>query len=189
MLREFTCIMCPQGCDITVEVEGNRCPKGETYVTQEIVNPMRNIATSVLVDGGELPLASVRLSALIPKDRIFDVMDEIKKVKLEAPVTEGQVVIENVCGLNSNVIITKTVRGPKTFPATRFPLTLPAWVLPPHAGLFVPSGHAPGSAAHRRGQDGAHGACGSGHNGRNARREAAPQAARPLEGNPLCPQS
>lgn len=117
MLREFTCIMCPQGCDITVEVEGgkvlsvegNRCPKGETYVTQEIVNPMRNIATSVLVDGGELPLASVRLSALIPKDRIFDVMDEIKKVKLEAPVTEGQVVIENVCGLNSDVIITKTV--------------------------------------------------------------------------------
>ena len=55
MLREFTCIMCPQGCDIQVkleeetiaEVSGNRCPRGREYVTQEIENPMRNIATSV----------------------------------------------------------------------------------------------------------------------------------------------
>ena len=36
MLREFTCIMCPQGCDIQVkleeeamaEVAGTRCPRG-----------------------------------------------------------------------------------------------------------------------------------------------------------------
>ena len=54
MLREFTCIMCPQGCDISVELDGttitgitgNKCAKGEAYVTQEIENPMRNIATS-----------------------------------------------------------------------------------------------------------------------------------------------
>ena len=24
MLREFTCIMCPQGCDITVELDGGK---------------------------------------------------------------------------------------------------------------------------------------------------------------------
>ena len=41
MLRTFTCIMCPQGCDITAELEenqgkmeilsicGNKCPKGK----------------------------------------------------------------------------------------------------------------------------------------------------------------
>lgn len=54
MLKEFTCIMCPQGCDISVELDGgkiasvtgNKCAKGEAYVTQEIGNPMRNIATS-----------------------------------------------------------------------------------------------------------------------------------------------
>ena len=96
MLREFTCIMCPQGCDISVELEGktikgisgNKCPKGEAYVTQEIENPMRNIATSVLVDGGGLPLASVRLSGVIPKDRIFDVIglgDGFSIVEVEPP--------------------------------------------------------------------------------------------------------
>ncbi len=124
MLREFTCIMCPQGCDIQVElddtvegapkilsVEGNRCPKGEAYVTQEIENPMRNIATSVLIDGGELPLASVRLSGMIPKDRIFDVMGEIRKVELPAPVHEGDVVIPDVLGLGVDVIVTKDVEA------------------------------------------------------------------------------
>lgn len=117
MLREFTCIMCPQGCDISVELDGatitgiagNKCAKGEAYVTQEIENPMRNIATSVLIDGGELPLASVRLSGAIPKDRIFDVMAEIRRVELPAPVHEGDVVIRDALGLGADVIITKDV--------------------------------------------------------------------------------
>ena len=72
---------------------------------------MRNIATSILVEGGELPLASVRLSAPIPKAKIFDVMNEIRKVKRTAPVHEGEVVIENVLGLGSNVIVTRTVEA------------------------------------------------------------------------------
>ncbi len=117
MLKNFTCIMCPRGCSITAEVdgtrmvsaEGNFCPKGLEYVYQELTNPMRNIASSVLVEGGELPLASVRLSSPIPKDRIFDVMEEIKKVKLKAPVAMGQTVISDVLGLGCDVIATKNV--------------------------------------------------------------------------------
>lgn len=117
MVREFTCIMCPQGCDIAAETEGekilavtgNRCPKGAEYATQEITNPMRNIASSIQVEGGELPLASVRLTKLIPKPAIFPVMEEIKKIKITAPVCEGRVVLENVLGLGSDVIVTKTV--------------------------------------------------------------------------------
>ena len=83
MTREFTCIVCPNGCRITVEYEipaaagssapvirsisGNLCPRGIGYVTQELTDPRRTIATSVLVEGGELPLASVRLTAPIPR--------------------------------------------------------------------------------------------------------------------------
>lgn len=117
MLREFICIMCPQGCEITAEttegrelsVAGNLCPKGRDYATQEIVNPMRNIASSIQVEGGELPLASVRLTKLVPKSSVFQVMEEIKKIKLTAPVYEGTTVIEHVLGLESDVIVTKTV--------------------------------------------------------------------------------
>jgi len=36
-------------------------------------------------------------------------MDAIKEIHLEAPVLIGQVVIENVLGLQSNVIVTKNI--------------------------------------------------------------------------------
>ena len=110
MLRTFTCILCPQGCEIQVELqEETAAPRGAAYVTQEIEAPVRNIATSVLVEGGELPLASVRLTRPAPRERLFDVMGAIKKVKVAAPVREGTVVINDVLGLGSDVIVTKTV--------------------------------------------------------------------------------
>ena len=118
MVREFTCIICPNGCEISVElgengeilsIEGQTCKKGEEYVRQELTHPVRTIATSVLVKGGELPLASVRLDAPVPKERIFDVMEEIRKVQLEAPTSIGQVVIADVLGTGANVVVTKNV--------------------------------------------------------------------------------
>ena len=117
MLREMTCIVCPNGCDLEIQVEdgkvlsvkGALCRRGEAYAEQEITDPRRNIATSVLVDGGELPLASVRLTAPIPKARIFDAMGEIRKVKLTAPVEAGRKVIGNLLGLGVDVIVTKDV--------------------------------------------------------------------------------
>ncbi len=118
MNRVFTCILCPNGCEINVqldsdrtilEIEGSLCARGGEYVQQELFAPQRNIATSVKVEGGNMPLVSVRLSDAIPKERIFDVMAEIKKVSLQAPITIGQVIIENVLGLDRNVIATKKV--------------------------------------------------------------------------------
>lgn len=119
MVRHFTCIMCPMGCDLTAETEentgnilvtGNTCPKGREYAVQELTDPRRSIASSVLVEGGELPLVSVRLDRPIPKGRIFDVMQVIQQQRLAAPVQAGQIVVKNVLGLQSNLIATKTVR-------------------------------------------------------------------------------
>lgn len=117
MTRTFTCIICPNGCEITAEYEGTdvrsiqgaTCPKGEDYVRQELTDPRRNIATSIPVDGGELPLVSVRLDRPIPKKEIFHVMEAINQVRVAAPTTIGQVVLSDVCGLGANVIITKNV--------------------------------------------------------------------------------
>lgn len=119
MIQQYTCIICPNGCEIDVhiddsskkivKIEGNLCPKGEAYVRQEIQDPRRTIATSVLVTGGVMPLASVRLTKAIPKDKIFSVMEEIKKVTLTAPVLAGSVVIGDVLGLGSDVIVTRSV--------------------------------------------------------------------------------
>ncbi len=121
MTRDFTCIVCPNGCDLTAEFEqdekgvrvlsvsGNLCPNGDTYARQELTAPMRTVATSVLVEDGETPLVSVRLDNAIPKERIFDVIAEIRRARIKAPVVTGQVIIENVLGLQSNVIATKDI--------------------------------------------------------------------------------
>ena len=99
MLRQFTCIMCPMGCSLEAEVlpegqvekvTGNNCKRGKEYAVREVTNPVRNIASSVLVEDGELPLASVRLNAPIPKKDIFSVMAEIRKIKVTAPLKASE---------------------------------------------------------------------------------------------------
>lgn len=117
MKRKFTCIVCPNGCEIEAEAEkdqvvsitGQGCPRGRQYVLQELTAPARTIASSVLVRGGVLPVASVRLTKPVPKDMIFHVMDAIRNVVLTAPVSAGTVVLRGVCGTDSDVIVTKNV--------------------------------------------------------------------------------
>lgn len=122
MVKEFTCIICPNGCTLTAEVEprgdgtyrvrsleGAACPRGTAYGQQELTDPRRTIATSVRVEGGELPLASVRLTAPIPKGKIFAAMEEIRSCSLTAPVEAGTVVLSRLLGYDADVIVTKSV--------------------------------------------------------------------------------
>lgn len=117
MRRLFTCIICPNGCEIEVELEENKitniegatCKKGKEYVKQELTNPQRNIATSVTVINGDLELVSVRLNKSIPKDRIFDVMNEVKQIKVQAPVKIGDIIKPNILNLNVDLIATRNV--------------------------------------------------------------------------------
>ncbi|BFL41359.1 DUF1667 domain-containing protein [Agathobaculum sp. NSJ-28] len=121
MKKQYTCIICPNGCEIEAEwdngkilsVVGHTCPKGEQYVRQELTAPKRTIASSILVENGVLPLASVRLTAPIPKEMIFPVMEQIRQITLRAPVKAGTVVCRHVCGLESDVVVTKNVEERK----------------------------------------------------------------------------
>ena len=118
--REFTCVVCPNGCTIVVnvdndenpvvtKVQGNICPRGEAWARQEVENPMRTIASSVPVQGGDFPLASVRTNRPIPLAGIGEVMKEIRQVTLEAPVEIGQTVLSRPAGYDTEVIVTRRV--------------------------------------------------------------------------------
>ena len=117
LTRNFTCILCPNGCEITVEHEnkqvlsctGNQCKKGLAYVTQELQDPRRTVTSSVLVSGGVRPLASVRLTGPIPRELIFPLMEKVKTICLTAPVAAGTVVLENVFGYGCDLIVTSAV--------------------------------------------------------------------------------
>ena len=118
MKKEFTCIVCPNGCTISAEyeenlenirLEGAMCKRGEAYVRQELTDPRRTIASSVLVTGGVSDLVSVRLTAPIPLGGIFEAMELIRALKVPAPVRAGDVLIRNILGTDSDVIATRTV--------------------------------------------------------------------------------
>ena len=118
--KEFTCVVCPNGCSIKVgyeegtppkliRAEGARCPRGKSWAKQEIENPMRTFSSSVIVSGGDFLEASVRLTKPIPLAKIFEVMAEIKKIRLAAPLAIGDVVLANPAGTETEVIVTRNV--------------------------------------------------------------------------------
>ncbi|MDO6356008.1 DUF1667 domain-containing protein [Caloramator sp. CAR-1] len=115
MTKYMTCINCPLGCQLQVEINGeikvtgNKCKKGEDYAKNEIINPTRIITTTVKVKGGDRPLLSVKTDREVPKSKIFDIMKEINKVEAKAPINIGDIIIENVLGTGANVVATSRV--------------------------------------------------------------------------------
>lgn len=112
MIKKFVCIQCPRGCHLEVDTEtlkvtGNSCPRGEAYGRNEVTHPVRTLTSTVRIKGSDIPRCSVRTSSPIPKEKMFEVMRELDKVELEAPVEIGDVVIKNVLGTGSDIIVTK----------------------------------------------------------------------------------
>lgn len=111
--RRLTCIICPRGCSLTVkldendqprEVSGNLCPRGQSYAITECTHPMRTVtSTARYEDGGVIPVKTTRP---VPKDRVFDVMREINRVRIPNDKRIGDIIIESVAGLDADVIIT-----------------------------------------------------------------------------------
>ena len=116
--RELTCIGCPMGCQITVtlqngvvtEVSGNTCNIGDTYAREEVLSPKRTVTSIIKVHGGELPVVSVKTKETVPKGKISEVMGKIRTSSVEAPISIGQVLIENVAGTNVAVVATKEIK-------------------------------------------------------------------------------
>ena len=111
------CIGCPLGCPLEVEmdgaevvsVSGNTCKNGDKYARKELTNPTRIVPSLVRVVGGTLGVVSVKTASDIPKGKIFDCVKELQSIDLPAPVSIGQVVIENVCGTDVSIVATKNV--------------------------------------------------------------------------------
>ena len=80
MMRELTCIVCPMGCPLVVEldgkkvvsVSGNTCPRGAKYAEAECTNPERTITTTMKCENGAV--VPVKTNTPIPKEKMFDCM-------------------------------------------------------------------------------------------------------------------
>lgn len=114
MKRNLTCIICPRGCALTadicdgqVTVEGNACPKGAEYATNECLHPVRTVTATLRVANRYDTMVSVKTESPVPKDQMFAVMEQLRTKTVDAPVKIGDVVFEDICG--SRILITKEV--------------------------------------------------------------------------------
>lgn len=118
MKKEITCIECPKGCKLSVykdadgqyQVEGNLCVRGVKYAHDELIDPRRILTSVVKAQGLEEQMVPVRTSEAIPKDKLLDAMEEIKKIRLSRSVKCGDHIVKNFLDMeNVNLIATRSV--------------------------------------------------------------------------------
>ncbi len=116
--RELTCIGCPMGCAVTVEIDeagqitgvtGHTCRRGEDYARKEVTNPTRIVTSTVRVEGGTAEMVSVKTKTDIPKEKIFACVDGLKGVCVKAPVHIGDVIVSDIAGTGVDIVATKEV--------------------------------------------------------------------------------
>ncbi|MGL5693102.1 MAG: DUF1667 domain-containing protein [Peptostreptococcaceae bacterium] len=117
-MTELICIVCPIGCHLTVDkkedtfkVDGNTCKRGEKYAIEEMTNPRRVITSTVKLQNSYLNLLPVKTEDTIPKEMIFEIMEELDSIKVVAPVSVGDIIVENVLGTGVNIVSTKTIEA------------------------------------------------------------------------------
>ncbi len=117
MKRDLVCIVCPKGCRLTLEYEGNNllsvggatCPKGKEYATSEISDPRRNFAGSVTIRGGRFRTCSVKSSHSIPLDKLIRLGELSHGITIDAPVNVGDTVASGLLDGEVDLIATRKV--------------------------------------------------------------------------------
>lgn len=114
MQRKLTCIICPLGCDIQVDIEdgkvicvkGNTCNRGKVYAEKECTFPTRTVTTTVKTeDGRVLP---VKTLTPIAKDKVKEAVKIINNAAAKLPICVGDVIIKDVFG--SPIVATRSMK-------------------------------------------------------------------------------
>jgi len=121
MIKKMTCIECPKGCTLSVDIEGcevknvagAKCPRGIAYAMSEVQNPVRILTATVLAVGLDLKLIPVRTDKPIPKKDILMAAEEIRKMRVERPVKSGDTIAENFLGLGVKLVATREASSHK----------------------------------------------------------------------------
>ena len=115
--KHFVCVVCPIGCEIDVvhegstivSMEGNKCEKSVEFVSQELIEPMRILTTTVRIQGSRWPVVPVRTDRAVPRRLFPRIMKRLRLVELQAPVNMLDVVLRDILRTGANIIATRTM--------------------------------------------------------------------------------
>ncbi len=114
---ELTCIECPTGCTVTVEVESGKalavegfgCRRGHDYAVTEVECPTRMLTTTVVAHGLSVQMVPVRTTSPVPRGRLMDAVAETRKIRVRRPVRVGDVILADILGLGIDVVATREI--------------------------------------------------------------------------------
>jgi len=117
--KHFTCVTCPVGCEVDVEVQGgsilsmtgNKCDKAKEFVLQELKEPMLVLTTTVRIEGAKWAMLPVRTDKPIPKRLFLQAIGVLAGIDLKAPVRISDVIIKDVAGSGANIVATRTMES------------------------------------------------------------------------------
>ena len=115
--RELICIVCPKGCKLEVKIKeegeilvsGNHCLRGEEYGRKEVTSPTRVVTTTIKINNRKKGQIPCKTKGEVPKDKVWDVIQEIKNLRIDAPVFIGEVLVENIAQTGVALIATWTL--------------------------------------------------------------------------------
>ena len=115
----ITCVTCPVGCELTIKhedkklisVSGNDCKRGEKYASDEITNPRRTLTSTVIlnINGEKAKFLPVKTDKPISKEKIFEAMREINKIKINKPVKMGDILYPDFTESGINLVAGRDV--------------------------------------------------------------------------------
>ena len=142
MERKLVCISCPLGCRLTVNwenernitVAGNRCAKGESYATEEILAPKRVVTATVAVAAGAASATSaaagraatgrpatgqasgprrlpVKTNAPLLKEHISELLNTLYRMEVKPPLRCGDVLLKDIAGTGVDLVAARSLKG------------------------------------------------------------------------------
>ena len=109
--------MCPLGCKIKVTQTGDKvvvtgaaCNNGREYALQEVTAPARIVMSVVPCRNSDIPTVTVKTSRPVPKEKIYEVMEQLSTVEVTAPVNVGDVLVKNIANLHVDILATRNAK-------------------------------------------------------------------------------
>ena len=112
-MKEFICIVCPKGCHLKVDdngnVTGNTCIRGDKYGKQEAIDPKRTLTSTVKIKSELVRRLPVITSDDVPKNKVQELVRYLDNIEVSAPIKVKDVIVKDAMGLGVDILATRSI--------------------------------------------------------------------------------
>ncbi|MGL4571282.1 MAG: DUF1667 domain-containing protein [Clostridium sp.] len=113
----LVCLACDRYCNLLVDmkknkvisIKGNGCRNGISYAKKECIVPSITVTTVITVANGTSKIVPVKSEIVVPKTLIFEILKELRDLKVNAPIKSGDIIKKNILNTGINIVATGTV--------------------------------------------------------------------------------